>query len=76
MPRSFLTMLLITSVMMACLGMGNGSVFQIVPQRFPNEIGVMTGIVGAAGGFGGFLLPNYILRTNEANDRDARCWIY
>lgn len=61
MPASFLTMLIITSVMMACLGMGNGSVFQIVPQRFPSEIGVMTGIVGAAGGFGGFLLPNYIL---------------
>jgi NNP family nitrate/nitrite transporter-like MFS transporter len=61
MPSSFLTMLLITSVMMACLGMGNGSVFQIVPQRFSNEIGVITGIVGAAGGFGGFLLPNYLL---------------
>ncbi|MGM0877911.1 MAG: MFS transporter [Bacillota bacterium] len=61
MPSSFLTMLLITSVMMACLGMGNGSVFQIVPQRFSDEIGVITGIVGAAGGFGGFLLPNYIL---------------
>lgn len=61
MPGSFLTMLLITSLMMACLGMGNGSVFQIVPQRFPSEIGVITGIVGAAGGFGGFILPNYIL---------------
>ncbi len=61
MPRSFIPMLIITSVMMACLGMGNGSVFQIVPQRFPNEIGVITGIVGAAGGFGGFFLPNYIL---------------
>ncbi|WP_248927389.1 MFS transporter [Paenibacillus hamazuiensis] len=61
MPSSFVTMLLYTSVMMACLGMGNGSVFQIVPQRFQSEIGVVTGIVGAAGGFGGFLLPNYIL---------------
>ncbi|WP_394238983.1 MFS transporter [Niallia oryzisoli] len=61
MPSSFLVMLLITSTMMACLGMGNGSVFQIVPQRFKDEIGVITGIVGAAGGFGGFLLPNYIL---------------
>ena len=61
MPDSFVTMLFITSVMMACLGMGNGSVFQIVPQRFPVEIGVITGVVGAAGGFGGFLLPNYIL---------------
>ena len=52
MPNSFLVMLLITSTMMACLGMGNGSVFQIVPQRFKDEIGVMTGIVGAFGGLG------------------------
>ncbi|SFK69587.1 MFS transporter, NNP family, nitrate/nitrite transporter [Paenibacillus sp. 1_12] len=61
MPSSFMVMLLITSVMMACLGMGNGSIFQLVPQRFSKEIGVVTGIVGAAGGFGGFLLPNNIL---------------
>ncbi|NGM80808.1 NarK/NasA family nitrate transporter [Paenibacillus sp. 7124] len=61
MPSSFLVMLLYTSVMMACLGMGNGSVFQIIPQRFSSEIGVITGIVGAAGGLGGYLLPTYIL---------------
>jgi NNP family nitrate/nitrite transporter-like MFS transporter len=61
MPGSFMVMLLYTSVMMACLGMGNGSVFQIVPQRFQKDIGVVTGIVGAAGGFGGFALTNYVL---------------
>jgi NNP family nitrate/nitrite transporter-like MFS transporter len=38
------------------LGAGNGSVFQLVPLRFRNEIGVMTGLVGAAGGIGGFFL--------------------
>jgi MFS transporter, NNP family, nitrate/nitrite transporter len=38
------------------LGMGNGSVFQLVPLRFRNEIGVITGLVGAAGGMGGFFL--------------------
>ncbi len=41
---------------MGLLGTGNGSVFQLVPQRFAKEIGVITGIVGAAGGVGGFLL--------------------
>jgi NNP family nitrate/nitrite transporter-like MFS transporter len=41
---------------MALLGLGNGSVFQLVPQRFAREIGVITGIVGAAGGVGGFFL--------------------
>jgi NNP family nitrate/nitrite transporter-like MFS transporter len=42
------------------LGMGNGAIFQIVPQRFSAEIGIVTGIVGAAGGLGGFYLPNVI----------------
>jgi NNP family nitrate/nitrite transporter-like MFS transporter len=39
------------------LGMGNGAVFQLIPQRFRNEIGIMTGLVGCAGGIGGFFLP-------------------
>lgn len=47
-------------VAMMCLGMGNGSVFQLVPQRFGKEIGVITGIVGAAGGLGGFFLPKIL----------------
>lgn len=38
------------------LGMGNGAVFQLVPLRFRKEIGVITGLVGAAGGIGGFFL--------------------
>ncbi|GAX91414.1 nitrate/nitrite transporter [Effusibacillus lacus] len=45
---------------MMCLGMGNGSVFQLVPQRFQKEIGVITGIVGAAGGLGGYFLPKIL----------------
>jgi MFS transporter, NNP family, nitrate/nitrite transporter len=42
------------------LGMGNGAVFQIAPQRFPADIELTTGIVGAAGGLGGFFLPSAI----------------
>ena len=41
---------------MSSLGIGNGAVFQLVPQRFRKEIGVMTGMVGMAGGVGGFYL--------------------
>ena len=47
-------------LLMATLGCGNGAVFQLVPQRFPRQIGVMTGIVGAAGGMGGFFLPTLL----------------
>jgi MFS transporter, NNP family, nitrate/nitrite transporter len=45
---------------MGLLGTGNGAVFQVVPQRFPREIGVLTGLVGAAGGIGGFVLPTLL----------------
>jgi NNP family nitrate/nitrite transporter-like MFS transporter len=42
---------------MGMLGMGNEAIFQIAPQRFPANIELITGIVGAAGGLGGFFLP-------------------
>jgi NNP family nitrate/nitrite transporter-like MFS transporter len=45
-------------VAMLALGMANGAVFQLVPQRFRDEIGVMTGLVGMAGGVGGFYLAS------------------
>ena len=43
-------------VTMGALGAGNGAVFQIVPQRFARNVGVVTGLVGATGGVGGFYL--------------------
>jgi NNP family nitrate/nitrite transporter-like MFS transporter len=45
-------------VSMGMLGMGNGAVFQMAPQRFPADIELITGVVGAAGGLGGFFLPS------------------
>lgn len=45
-------------VAMLAFGSGNGAVFQLVPQRFAAEIGVMTGLVGMAGGVGGFYLAS------------------
>ena len=50
---------------MGALGMGNGAVFQLVPQRFPERIGLVTGIVGAAGGLGGFFLPTLLGMTRD-----------
>src|SRR6185503_4272732 len=39
------------------LGLGNGGVFKLVPQYFPNNTGSITGLVGALGGLGGFFPP-------------------
>ncbi|HWQ23950.1 MAG TPA: MFS transporter [Gaiellaceae bacterium] len=41
----------------AFLGGGNGAVFKLVPAEFPNDTGAAAGIVGAAGGLGGFFPP-------------------
>jgi NNP family nitrate/nitrite transporter-like MFS transporter len=45
---------------MVCLGLGNGAVFQLVPQCFRGQIGIATGVVGAVGGLGGFMLPTML----------------
>jgi NNP family nitrate/nitrite transporter-like MFS transporter len=43
--------------MAAVIGLGNGAVFKLVPEYFPKSVGAVTGIVGAAGGLGGFFPP-------------------
>ena len=57
MREAWMALVLFVCAMLA-LGMGNGAVFQLVPQRFRREIGVMTGLVGMAGGIGGFYLAS------------------
>lgn len=39
-------------------GMANGAVFQLLPQRFARDLGVMTGLAGCGGGLGGFVLAS------------------
>ena len=56
-PQAWMA-LVVFIVGMLALGMGNGAVFQLVPQRFRQEIGVMTGLVGMTGGVGGFYLAS------------------
>jgi NNP family nitrate/nitrite transporter-like MFS transporter len=57
-PASLALALTLFVIAMLSLGVGNGAVFQLVPQRFSKEIGVMTGLVGCAGGVGGFFLAS------------------
>ncbi|WP_249159516.1 nitrate/nitrite transporter [Bradyrhizobium tropiciagri] len=56
MPRIAWFSVLLFSIGVLALGMGNGAVFQLIPLRFRHEIGLMTGLVGCAGGIGGFFL--------------------
>lgn len=47
---------------MLTLGMGNGALFQQVSEHFQKEIGLASGIIGAAGGIGGFFFPLLLTR--------------
>lgn len=59
------------------LGAGNGAVFQLVPQRFNREIGVMTGLIGMAGGIGGFLLAAGLGAIKQSTgDYQLGLWLF
>jgi NNP family nitrate/nitrite transporter-like MFS transporter len=65
-PQSVFMALTLFACAMLAFGMGNGSVFQLVPQRFRHEIGVMTGLVGMTGGIGGFFLASSLGLAKQA----------
>jgi NNP family nitrate/nitrite transporter-like MFS transporter len=50
-----LTIFCLTAAVM--LGLGTGAVFKLVADWFPGQVGAVTGVVGAAGGLGGFFPP-------------------
>lgn len=52
--------------MAAAIGLGNGAVFKLVPECFPQSVGSVTGLVGAAGGLGGFFPPLLLGSVKQA----------
>jgi len=55
----------------AMMGLGNGAIFKLVPQYFPQDTGTVTGLVGAMGGLGGFFPP---LVLGVFSDRLGTIW--
>ncbi|BAK76255.1 nitrate/nitrite transporter [Pseudogulbenkiania sp. NH8B] len=53
-PTLFTVLLFVVGVAMA---VGKASVFKFISEEFPDNIGAVSGVVGLAGGLGGFLLP-------------------
>ena len=50
-------------------GLGTGAVFKLVAEWFPREVGAVTGVVGAAGGLGGFFPPLVMALVKSATGR-------
>jgi len=74
-PASVAAMTTLLVLGMACLGLGNGAVFQLVPQRFRENIGVATGLVGTIGGLGGFLLPTICGLARQSSGSFATAFV-
>jgi NNP family nitrate/nitrite transporter-like MFS transporter len=58
------------------LGMGNGAVFKLVPHQFPHSTGSVTGIVGAAGGLGGFFPPLVLGIVKDATGTFTMAFVF
>lgn len=72
-PLVYMGIIMVVGV--ACLGIGNGAVFQMVPQRFRTEIGVATGLIGEFGGLGGFFLPTLLGSVKQGSGSYAIGWL-
>lgn len=61
----------------AAMGFGNGVVFQLVAKWFPKDIGLVSGMVGAAGAIGGFLLPILIATLKRfSGSYELGLWLF
>jgi NNP family nitrate/nitrite transporter-like MFS transporter len=55
--RNMISLTAFCLTMAVALGLGTGAVFKLVAEWFPGQVGAVTGVVGAAGGLGGFFPP-------------------
>lgn len=57
------------------MGLGMAAVYKHIPEYFPNEVGVVGGLVGVLGGLGGFVLPIVFGYLLGASGIWTTCWL-
>jgi NNP family nitrate/nitrite transporter-like MFS transporter len=58
------------------MGIGSAAVFKLIPDYFPDEVGVVGGLVGVLGGLGGFLFPILFGSLLQATGLWTSCWMF
>ena len=58
------------------MGIGKAGVYKHIPDYFPNDVGVVGGIVGVIGGLGGFVCPVIFGYLLEATGLWTSCWMF
>ncbi len=57
-------------------GIGKAAVYKLIPDYFPDEVGVVGGMVGVLGGLGGFVCPIIFGYLLEWTGLWTSCWIF
>jgi NNP family nitrate/nitrite transporter-like MFS transporter len=60
----------------AVMGVGKAAVYKHIPDYFPNDVGVVGGIVGVLGGLGGFICPVIFGYLLEKTGLWTSCWMF
>lgn len=63
-------------VVAIAMGIGMAAVYKYIPDYFPNEVGVVGGIVGVIGGLGGFVSPILFGYLLGASGLWTSCWMF
>ncbi len=58
------------------MGIGMAAVYKHIPDYFPNDVGVVGGIVGVLGGLGGFFCPILFGYLLEGTGIWTTCWMF
>ncbi len=57
-------------------GVGKAAVYKHIPDYFPEEVGVVGGMVGVLGGLGGFFCPIIFGYLLESTGLWTSCWFF
>ncbi len=57
-------------------GIGKAAVYKLIPDYFPEEVGVVGGMVGVLGGLGGFVCPIIFGYLLEGTGLWTSCWMF
>ncbi len=57
-------------------GIGKAAVYKLIPEYFPEEVGVVGGMVGVIGGLGGFVCPIVFGYLLEGTGLWTSCWMF
>ncbi len=57
-------------------GIGKAAVYKYIPDYFPEDVGVVGGMVGVIGGLGGFFCPIFFGYLLKGTGLWTSCWMF